>query len=571
MVNGEIDEVWLAKLMGYPPEPAPTPVAAPAPTPVAAPAPAPVAAEPLPADPGGYYMDQGDGAPVWVSTADTGSTDQTATMNTGGRSLWGRVTNAADPRNIFQNAAQLPGSPEAVLSAIDATGHGDASWNPYDPNGASIWDIGAGGTALSQDPNMRDIGRTVGTVVGGAFAGPALAGGYTAAGVPAGALSNAAAAATLGAGTTAAGGGNRNEILQSGLKGAIAGGLATGAYDYFKSTPGLAELNGMTMGEQVAFLEANGVSPADISSITGGAEGFEAQDLADMSGIKTNPIIPEPPVAEPTTPVEITGKFLPPDPSITPILPPSQVGPTIEASRFPSDPEQTPPFVQLPPTPEFTPPVQITGQRNPLPPDPEQTPPPILQLPPTPEFTPPVQITGQRNPLPPDPEQTPPPILQLPPTPEFTPPVQITGSKLPPDPEQAPIIPLPPIPDVPGVTPQAFTPPPQTVEVTGQRDQSPILQLPHDLPHGAIGSGDIVPDPPPIDPAPITDATPTPNPVQTPPPDYRWMRNALKGLTQMATPGLIGAASISGPKKDKREEEFSRMINPNYVPPQLGS
>ena len=501
MVNGEIDEAWLAKLMGD----TPAPVAAPAPTPVAAPAPAPVAAEPLPTDPGGYYMDQGDGAPVWVSNDPT-TYDSTATMNTGGRSLWGRVTNAADPRTIFQNAAQLPGSPEAVLSAIDATGHGDASWNPYDPNGASIWDIGAGGTTLSQDPNARAIGRTVGTVVGGAFAGPALAGGYTAAGVPAGALSNAAAAATLGAGTTAAGGGNRNEILQSGLKGAIAGGLATGAYDYFKSAPGLAELNGMTMGEQVAFLEANGVSPADISSITGGAEGFGAQDLADMSGIKTNPIIPEPPVAEPATPVEITGKFLPPDPSITPILPPSQVGPTIEASRFP-----------------------------------------------------------------PDPEQTPPPILQLPPTPEFTPPVQITGSKLPPDPEQAPIIPLPPIPDVPGVTPQAFTPPPQTVEVTGQRDQSPILQLPHDLPHSAIGSGDIVPDPPPIDPAPITDATPTPNPVQTPAPDYRWMRNALKGLTQMATPGLIGAASISGPKKDKREEEFSRMINPNYVPPQLGS
>jgi len=80
-------------------------------------------------------------------------------------------------QRIFQSASKVPGSPEAATAALKAGSSGDVSWNPYSSGGPSVWDIGAGGTQLSQSDKARDIGRTVGTLAALYFGGAAAAGG----------------------------------------------------------------------------------------------------------------------------------------------------------------------------------------------------------------------------------------------------------------------------------------------------------------------------------------------------------------------------------------------------------
>lgn len=185
-----------------------------------------------------------------------------------------------------------------------------------------------------------------------------------------------------------------------------------------------------------------------------------------------------------------------------------------------------------------------------------------------------VNMSGSRLPV----DTTPPFIPSFPadpadynPTiPEQT--VEVPGSRLPPDPMDDPLwAPNPatyaPLPGNPEVS-QTF--PEQTVEVPGSRlppDEGRVFTLPHTLPSPPLGSADLAPLPPEPD---LVPPGPTPmglNPAIPKPANNRWMQQALRGLAQAATPGMMGAASMGGPKKDKLEPELSRMINPNYVPP----
>jgi hypothetical protein len=80
-------------------------------------------------------------------------------------------------RRIFDTAAKVPGSPEAVTTGVRGGLSGDLSWNPYAANseGATAWDTGFLGTKLSQDDKERQHGRAFGTAVAAYFAAPYLA------------------------------------------------------------------------------------------------------------------------------------------------------------------------------------------------------------------------------------------------------------------------------------------------------------------------------------------------------------------------------------------------------------
>ena len=80
---------------------------------------------------------------------------------------------------IFQDLSKIPGSPEAVTSAVEGGLNGSLSWNPFSKSN-SVWDTGAGGTQLSQNPTDRMIGRTIGSLFAGGALGGALGGGASA-------------------------------------------------------------------------------------------------------------------------------------------------------------------------------------------------------------------------------------------------------------------------------------------------------------------------------------------------------------------------------------------------------
>lgn len=76
---------------------------------------------------------------------------------------------------LIKAEKDVPGSVGALMTAIDTEG---VSTNPYSAD-RSVWDIFAGGDKLSQDPDARNLGRTIGTIMGawyGAAAGGATAG-----------------------------------------------------------------------------------------------------------------------------------------------------------------------------------------------------------------------------------------------------------------------------------------------------------------------------------------------------------------------------------------------------------
>ena len=82
--------------------------------------------------------------------------------------------------SMWHTLAQIPGSPEAIGTALKGGISGDLSWNPYG-NEAGVGDVIGGGTKLSQNPNARTVGRAVGSYFAGGALGDAFAGGGSAA------------------------------------------------------------------------------------------------------------------------------------------------------------------------------------------------------------------------------------------------------------------------------------------------------------------------------------------------------------------------------------------------------
>jgi len=230
-------------------------------------------------------------------------------------SFLNKLRGIADPRSIFQNAAKLPGTPEALLSGLNAGAKGDVSWNPYQPGARSVWDIGAGGDVLSRNPNARSVGRGVGTLLGGYFAAPALA-----SAMGGGVAGGAGAGAVVGAVPTAASGANRDAILRSALIGGATGALASSnpSATAPTSTEGIAQLPPDIEGyqfqppvenlpsipqEQVPFLPevpdvsaGSGYDPYQRVEITAPPSSSEFRTLpSDITGSNGQPLPPTPP------------------------------------------------------------------------------------------------------------------------------------------------------------------------------------------------------------------------------------------------------------------------------------
>lgn len=194
-------------------------------------------------------------------------------------------------QDTWSGLASLPGTPEAFGSGIYGGLSGDLSWNPYSQDN-SVWDTGAGGTELSQDPNNRRYGRQIGTAIGAAFTGGALgslgsdaslaADGSTIAGTAAegtagaagegsgsylGSVAGGAArGAAVNAGVTAAQGGNLSDIGRGALYGGIGGGFGTAVGD---ANPG----SYVSSDPQYQKIFNSGVTGAGNSALRGGNAG----------------------------------------------------------------------------------------------------------------------------------------------------------------------------------------------------------------------------------------------------------------------------------------------------------
>lgn len=171
--------------------------------------------------------------------------------------LYNPVDAISDTYNL---AATLPGSPEASFQGLYGGLNGDLSWNPYSQDN-SVWDTGAGGTSLSQDPTNRRYGRMIGTAVGAAFGGGALAGaagGGAGTGASIGAEGTAGSSALgIGAGTEATSGAAELSLgSQAGIDAASATGAGTGT---LASNAQNGAIRGSVQG--AANAQANGTDP----------------------------------------------------------------------------------------------------------------------------------------------------------------------------------------------------------------------------------------------------------------------------------------------------------------------
>lgn len=127
----------------------------------------------------------------------------------------------SDPASTSWNTFEmLPGSPEASLQAFYSGVNGDLSWNPYGQDN-SVWDYGAGGSELSQDPRNRQTGRMIGTAIGSYFTGGAL-------GSAMGSSVGGAAASGAGWGAAQAAG-SGGDWKDGAVKGAVGGAVSAGA------------------------------------------------------------------------------------------------------------------------------------------------------------------------------------------------------------------------------------------------------------------------------------------------------------------------------------------------------
>lgn len=211
------------------------------------------------------------------------------------------------PQAIWDGLSAIPGSPEAAAAGAYGGLRGDLSWNPYSEDN-SVWDAGAGGTELSEDPNNRRIGRTIGTAIGAAFTGGALGTMGEGAGASAtnaaladsavgsagyGASSASGAGASLGGsvgagaqrgalvngGLTAAKGGSGSDILKGAATGAVTGGIGGGV-----SYANPAEYAGITSPQYGRYFN-NAISSGVNAGVTGGNLGDALKGSAIGSGI----------------------------------------------------------------------------------------------------------------------------------------------------------------------------------------------------------------------------------------------------------------------------------------------
>jgi len=173
--------------------------------------------------------------------------------------------------DAWNTMTQIPGSPEAVTQSVYNGINGDASWNPYSPE-ASVWDQGALGSNLSEDPKQRAAGRMVGTAIGSYFTGGALGSylGSTAGG--------AAANGALWSGAQAAGTGQDvGTAMAKGAAGGYLGSMAPDVAGYAGVTNPVAgnAINGAVSGTLGALASGGNVGQGALSGgIQGGIRGY---------------------------------------------------------------------------------------------------------------------------------------------------------------------------------------------------------------------------------------------------------------------------------------------------------
>ena len=199
---------------------------------------------------------------------------------------------------IFQDLSKVPGSPEALVSALQGGSNGSLSWNPFSKSN-SVWDTAAGGTQLSQNPTDRAIGRTVGSL----FAGGALGGLLGGAGTSAGLSSDAGTGLGLGTSAGFVGGDVGTGVGLGTDAGFVGGDAGTGA--------GLgADAGGWTQAGSDAAIAADSApinfsgpttpsagSPADVSNFTTPDPGYGSSSDVSAPTDAANPNAPTNPNA----------------------------------------------------------------------------------------------------------------------------------------------------------------------------------------------------------------------------------------------------------------------------------
>jgi len=174
----------------------------------------------------------------------------------------------ADPltSKIMENTKDLPGGSGAFRHAIETEG---VSNNPYSREGASRWDMWAGGRRLSQNEDARAVGRLVGTALAAYF--------------------GAAAAANAGGGGAAATTGT--SAAAPNTAGAVAGAGTGTAGTAAHIASDLAAPAALTAGPAVAWpaFSAGGASAAAGSAAGGGAAAPAAAPAAPAAAPATAP------------------------------------------------------------------------------------------------------------------------------------------------------------------------------------------------------------------------------------------------------------------------------------------
>lgn len=181
--------------------------------------------------------------------------------------------------DAWNTMTQIPGSPEAVSQSVYNGVNGDASWNPYSPE-ASVWDQGALGSNLSEDPKQRAAGRMVGTAIGSYFTG-GLLGSYL------GQAGGAAANGALWSGAQAAG--TDQDVGKAMMRGGASGYLSSmtpnvaGAVGV-DSPVAAGAINGGVRGAGNAYLNNQSVGRGALMGAGQGAYGAYGAPPDELQG-----------------------------------------------------------------------------------------------------------------------------------------------------------------------------------------------------------------------------------------------------------------------------------------------
>lgn len=175
-------------------------------------------------------------------------------------------------QTTWDGLQQIPGSPEAMSTALYDGVNGDLSWNPYSQDN-SVWDYGAGGSELSQDPDNRRVGRTIGTAIGSYFTG--------------GLLGNVASGALWGGAAAAGSGGDRSDIFKGAARGGIGGGFSPDIAGYGGITdPALkGAVNGAVRGGTLSALNKDNIGQG---ALVGAAPGLASYGYSTMTAPNTD-------------------------------------------------------------------------------------------------------------------------------------------------------------------------------------------------------------------------------------------------------------------------------------------